>query len=170
MNLQELLPDGGIEALASQLGISGDEARRGVEALLPSVLAGMGRDTQGLNSQIEALGGAGLADNVVDEQPTRIDDGNALLGGIFGSKDVSRQVAGHASQGSGLAPSVLKQMLPILVMLVAGRLAGRSQGQQGGLGGVLGSVLGNLGGSGRAAGGGVDLGGVLGSILGGARR
>lgn len=169
MDLQELLPSSGIEAIASQLGISSDEARRGVEALLPSVLAGMGRDPQELDAQIKALGGAGLADNVVDEQQTRIENGNALLGGIFGSRDVSRQVAGHASQGSGLAPSVLKRMLPILVMLVAGRLAGRSQGQQGGLGGVLGSVLGNLGGS-AGRGGGGDLGGILGSILGGTRR
>ena len=169
MDLQKLLPSGGIESLASQLGISSDEARRGVEALLPSVLEGMGRDTQGLDAQIEALGGSGLADNVVGERPTQVEHGNALLGGIFGSKDVSRQIAGHASRESGLAPSVLKSMLPILVMLVAGRLAGRSQGQEGGLGGVLGSVLGNLGGS-AGRGGGGDLGSILGSILGGGRR
>jgi hypothetical protein len=71
----------------------------------------------------------------------------------------------------GLNPSLLKRMLPILAMLVAGHLAGRSGGQQGGLGGVLGSVLVGLGGGGAggalggSAGGG--LGGVLGSILGG---
>ena len=177
MDLDELLPNGGIEALAGQLGIPPDQARRGAEALLPSVLGGMGDNAAGLDSQVDALGGADLAHNVVGAEPTQVDRGNQLLGGIFGSKDVSREVAGHAAQTSGLDPSLLKQMLPILAMLVAGHLAGRSGGQQGGIGGILGSVLGGLGGAGGgglggalgggSAGGG--LGGMLGSILGGRR-
>lgn len=167
MNINELLPDGGIEALASQLGVPADQARRGAEALLPSVLHGMGNKSADLDSRVDALGGAGLAHNVVGPEPTQVDKGNQLLGGIFGSKDVSRQVAGNAAQGSGLDPALLQRMLPILVMLVAGHLSGRSSGQQGGLGGILGSVLAGLGGPG--AGGGVPgggLGGVFGSILG----
>ena len=172
MNLNELLPSGGIEALAGQLGIPLEQARRGAEALLPSVLGGMGDNSAGLDTQMNALGGAELAQNVVGPEPTQVDRGNQLLGGIFGSKDVSRQVAGHAAQNSGLDPALLKQMLPILAMLVAGHLSGRSGGQQGGLGGVLGSVLGGLGGAGAGGGAlgggglGGGLGGMLGSILG----
>jgi hypothetical protein len=174
MNLNELLPSGGIEALASQLGVPPEQAQRGAEALLPSVLSGMGDNTASLDSHVEALGGPGLAQNVVGPEPTQIDRGNQLLGGIFGSKDVSRQVASHAAEGSGLDPALLKRMLPILAMLVAGHLSGRSAGQQGGLGGILGSVLGGLGGVGAGggamgAGMGGGLGGVLGSILGGRR-
>ena len=71
-----------------------------------------------------------------------------LLGGILGSKDASRQVATQASQHSGLDPALLKQMLPILAMLVAGHLARRSGDQPGGLGGILTSVLGSLAGGG----------------------
>ena len=171
MNLNELLPNGSIEAIASQLGIPAEQAQRGAEALLPSVLGGMGNNSAGLDSQVNSLGGPELANNVLGAEPTQTDRGNQLLGGIFGSKDVSRQVAGHAAQSSGLDPALLKQMLPILAMLVAGHLAGRSGGQQGGLGGVLSSVLGGLGGAGGggALGGGLGggLGGVLGSILGG---
>lgn len=172
MNLNELLPNGAIEALASQLGIPPEQARRGADALLPSVLGGMGERPAELETHVNALGGAELASNVVDAGPTQIDKGNQLLGGIFGSKDVSRQVAGHAAQGSGLDPALLRQMLPMLAMLVAGHLAGRSGGQQGGIGGILGSVLGGLGGGGAAgnpAGGGLGggLGGMLTSILGG---
>jgi hypothetical protein len=173
MNLNELLPNGGIEALASQLGVPPEQARRGAEALLPSVLGGMGDKSAELDTHVNALGGAGLAQNVVGPEPTQIDRGNQLLGGIFGSKDVSRQVAGNAAQSSGLDPALLKRMLPILAMLVAGHLAGRSGGQQGGLGGILGTVLGGLGGAGTgggAPGGGAgDLGGMLGSILSGRR-
>ncbi len=170
MNISELLPNGGIEALASQLGVPTDQARRGAEALLPSVLGGMGDNASGMDAHVEQLGGADLAQNVVGSEPTQVDKGNQLLGGIFGSKDVSRQVAGHAAQGSGLDPALLQKMLPILAMLVAGHLAGRSGGQQGGLGGILSSVLGSLGaGGGGALGGGAGggLSGMLGSILGG---
>ena len=168
MNLNELLPAGGIEALASQLGVPPEQAKRGAEALLPSVLGGMGDNSAALDTHVNALGGADLAHNVIGSEPTQIDRGNQLLGGIFGSKDVSRKVAGHAAQGSGLDPALLKRMLPILAMLVAGHMAGRSGGQQGGLGGILGSVLGGLGNAGGGAPGG-GPGGMLGSILGGLR-
>jgi hypothetical protein len=179
MNLNELLPNGGIEALAAQLGIPHEQAQRGAEALLPSVLGGMGDNTASLDGHVESLGGHNLAQNVVGPEPTQIDRGNQLLGGIFGSKDVSRQVATHAAEGSGLDPALLKRMLPILAMLVAGHLSGRSAGQQGGLGGILGAVLGGLGGAGAGAGAGGGamggglgggFGGMLGSILGGGRR
>ena len=174
MNPNDLLPNGGIEALASQLGVPPEQARRGAEALLPSVLGGMGDNSAQLDTHVNALGGSELAHNVVSPEPTQVDKGNQLLGNIFGSKDVSRQVAGHAAQSSGLDPALLKRMLPILAMLVAGHLAGRSGGQQGGLGGILGSVLGGLGGAGAAGGSlaggaGGGLGGILGSILSGRR-
>ena len=166
MNLSELLPPGGIAAIAAQLGIPAEQAQRGAEALLPSVLGGMGDNAVNLDTHVNELGGAELAENVVGVEPTQIERGNQLLGGIFGSKDVSRQVAGHAAQGSGLDAALLQNMLPILVMLVAGHLSGRSNEQQGGLGGVLASVLGSIGGAGTAGSLGGGLGGVLGSILG----
>jgi hypothetical protein len=173
MNLNELLPNGGIEALATQLGVAPEQARLGAEALLPSILGGMGQKSAELETHVNALGGPELVHNVVGPEPTQIDRGNQLLGGIFGSKEVSREVAGQAAQNSGLDPSLLRRMLPILAMLVAGHLAGRSSGQQGGLGGLLGSVLGGLGGAGAGGGapGGIGggLGGMLGSILTGRR-
>jgi hypothetical protein len=171
MNVQELLPSGGINALASQLGVPREQAQRGAEALLPSVLGGMGDKAHELDTHVNSLGGARLADNVIGPEPTEVDRGNLLLGGIFGSKDVSRQVASHASQSSGLDPALLKRMLPILAMLVAGHMAGRSQGQEGGIGGMLGSVLGGMGGGmgGGPSGSTGGLGGMLGSILGGRR-
>jgi hypothetical protein len=171
MNLNDILPDGGIDALAAQLGIPRDQAQRGAEALLPSVLGGMGNNAAQLDAHVNTLGGADLASNVLGNEPTQIDRGNQILGGIFGSKDGSREVADNAAQSSGLAPQLLKQMLPILVMLVAGHLTGRSSGQQGGLGGILGSVLGSLGNAGAtgttpAGGLGGGLGGILGSVFG----
>jgi hypothetical protein len=183
MNLNDLLPAGGVDALATQLGIPRDQAQRGAEALLPSLVAGMGdragndgAGAGGLEQHFNTLGGAGLADNVVGPEPTDVAKGNQLLGGILGSKDVSRQVASQASQHTGLDPALLKRMLPILVMLVAGHLSKGSGGQSGGIGAVLTSVLGSLAaGQGQSAGGsqgglGGGLGGILNSVLGGGRH
>ena len=189
MDIDSLLPPGGLQALAGQLGVSPEQARQGAEGLLPSILAGMGDKAGGpqapnadaLEQHLSTLGGPALADNVTGPQPTEVDKGNQILGHIFGSKDVSRQVAGQAAQSTGLAPELLKKMLPILVMLVAGQLAKRSAAQGGGLGGILGSVLGAaagggglggaldgmLGSGGGGSGGG--LGGMLGSVLAGMR-
>ncbi len=175
MNLNDLLPAGGLDAMAGQLGIPLDQARRGAEALLPSIMGGMGQrarssDGDALEAQVNQLGGPELAHNVVRPEPTDVGLGNQMLGSIFGSKEGSRKVAGQASETSGLDPALLKKMLPILTMLLAGHLSQRSAGQQGGLGGVLGSVLGSLSGGttpgGGAAGG---LGAVLGSVFGGKR-
>lgn len=171
MDIEKLLPAGGIEGLASQLGISSGQARQGAEALLPSILGGFAKRAGGpqapraaeLHQQIASLGGPALADSVTGPQQTDVGKGNELLGHIFGSKDVSRQVAGQASQSTGLAPELLKKMLPILAMLVAGHMARRSS-SPGGLGGVLGSMLGAAGGAGADGG----LGGMLGSMLAGA--
>ena len=179
MNLSDILrSQGGIDAIAGQLGISPADAERGAAALLPAILQGMGQQTAsgdsstggggGLADILTQLGGGALATNVIAPEPTEVDKGNTILGQIFGSKDVSRQVAGHAAQTSGLDPALLKQMLPILAMLVGGYLSSRSSQGGGGLGGILGSVLGSMAG-GQSGGGGLGggLGSILGSVLGG---
>src|SRR5690606_13714587 len=109
-----------------------------------------------------SLGGGSLLDNVLGNQPTDVGRGNDVLGQIFGSKDVSRTVAQGASARSGLDPSLLKRMLPMLAMMVAGYMAKRggtaqSGAQAGGLGGGLGGLLGGLlgGGGGGSTGGGL---------------
>src|SRR5690606_21560216 len=106
---------------------------------------------------LESLGGADLTREVVAPEPTPVNKGNAILGEIFGSKDVSREVAGQASQSTGLDPAVLKKMLPVLAMLVAGYLSSQSNraggGAEGGLGSILGQVLGGMGGGAGGSGG-----------------
>lgn len=178
MDLNDILrAQGGIGAIASQLGISEQQAQQGAAALLPSILAGFGKQAGagdsalgGLGSLIEGLGGGKLGEEVVSAEPTPVNKGNDILGAIFGSKDVSREVAGNASQSTGIDPALLKKMLPVLAMLVAGYLSSQSNRAGGGAGGGLGAVLGQvLGGMGGGAGNAGGLGGMLGSILGGRR-
>jgi hypothetical protein len=160
---------GAIGQVAQQLGVNEQVAEAGAAALLPAILGGFKKTTQaqpggleGLGGLLGQLGGGGLFDSVVSPEPTPVEKGNDVLGQIFGSKDVSRSVAGHAAAETGIDPSLLKKMLPILAMLVAGYLAKQSGGEGGGLGGLIGGMLGG----GQASGGG-GLGGMLGDVLGG---
>jgi hypothetical protein len=173
MDMMSILKQSGaIGSIAQQLGVNEQVAQMGAEALLPSILGGFKKTAQaqpagldGLGGLLGQLGGGGLFDSVVAPEPTPVEKGNDILGQIFGTKEVSRTVAGHAAEQTGIDSGMLKKMLPILAMLVAGYMAKQAGGGEGGgLGGMLGGLL---GGGGQAAGGG-GLGGMLGNVLGGA--
>ena len=154
--LDVIKSSGGITALAEQLGLSETEAQSGAAALLPAIVAGFQKQAQGgglegLASMLGQAGGTGLLENVLGSQPTNTALGGNLLGQIFGSKDVSREVAGQAAQRSGLSADTLKKMLPILVMLAGGLLSKRGN-EAGGGGGLLDQLGGLLGGSSGAGG------------------
>jgi hypothetical protein len=152
-----LAQTGGLQSIARELGVSDAQAASGADALLPAILGGFKKQTQsqqtglaGLGGLLGQLGGGGLLDDVLAPQPTDVSRGNDVLGHIFGSQDVSRAVAQNAASQSGLDPSLLKKMLPLLAMLVGGYMAKQRDAgadvppssESGGLGGLLGSLLG----------------------------
>jgi hypothetical protein len=150
---------GGLQSIARELGVSESQAASGAAALVPAILGGFKKQAQaqpaglgGLGDLLGQLGGGGLLDQVLSPQPTDPSAGNEVLGQIFGSKDVSRTVAQDAAAQTGLDPALLKKMLPMLAMLVAGFMAQQGGaaaaapaspgGGMGGLGGLLGGLLG----------------------------
>lgn len=173
--VQVLRSSGGLDAMAKQLGVSPAMAQSGAEVLLPAILGGFKKRSQSagggeagigdLIGMLGGLGGSGLVESVIGPQATDVSRGNDVLGQIFGSKDVSRQVAGQASAGSGISPELLKKMLPILAMLVGGYLSSRAgpaathAANPAPGGGVLGNILGSVLGGGSAKGG-SGLGGI----------
>jgi len=178
MNITDLLGQaGGFGAIARELGVNEDQAAQGAGALLPAVLGGLKKQAEsqpaglgGLGDLLGQLGGGGLLDNVLSSAPTDVSQGNEVLGQIFGSKDVSRTVAGHAATQSGLDPELLKKMLPMVAMLAAGVMSRQASAAApaapagGGLGGMLGGLVGGLlggqGGGGAAAAPAGGLGGL----------
>ncbi len=163
MQLTDILNQmGGVQSVARELGVSDAQAATGAAALLPAILGGFKRQTQaqptgleGLAGMLGSLGGGGLLDDVLSPQPTNVSRGDDVLGQIFGSRDLSRTVAQNASAQTGLDPMLLKKMLPILAMLVAGYMAKQghaSAAPQTG-GGGLGDLLGGMLGGGQAAAG-----------------
>ena len=158
MNLLETLlnaGDGGVvKEIAKGLSLGEDDARKGVNALAPALARGMSRNTRqegGLEALLGALAG-GNHQQYVDEpqrlaQPESIADGNAILGHILGSKDVSRNVAGHAAQETGMDAGILKKMLPMVAAAAMGSMSKKttSAAPAGGLSGLLGGLMGGGG-------------------------
>ncbi len=101
----------------------------------------------GLAGAILGGGGGGMLDAVLGGAPTPTQQGNDILGNIFGSKDVSRGVAGEVSALTGIDENILKKMLPILAMAAAGYMAKKAGNRTldvvggGALGGILGSIV-----------------------------
>jgi hypothetical protein len=178
MQITDILAQmGGLQSMARELGVSESQAASGAEALVPAILGGFKKQAQaqpegldGLGGLLGQLGGGGLLDQVLAPQPTDVSQGNNVLGQIFGSKDVSRAVAQDAAAQSGLEPTMLQKMLPMLAMLVTGFMAKQhaagataaptSPSIGGGLGDLLGGLLGGQGGAAGGAMPGVAAGGL----------
>jgi hypothetical protein len=119
-----------IAQLAKQLGISEEQARAVVKEVTPALTRGMQHNTKdatGVEGLIAALRTSNHSRYM--ENPSvlgtqeNIEDGNSILGHIFGSKEVSRNVAEHASQETGVASSLIKKALPIIATMVMASLA-----------------------------------------------
>lgn len=151
----------GIAAMARELGVDAGVVEKGAAALLPAVLGGFKQQAAaqpdglaGLVGMLGQMGGGGLLDAVLGKDPTPVQQGDAVLGQIFGSKDVSRTVAQQAAGQTGIGADLLKQMLPMVAMAAAGFMAKQaSASPAGGGGGLLGAVIGALTGGGQSGGG-----------------
>jgi hypothetical protein len=169
MEITDILAQaGGLQAVARELGISEADAARGTAALAPAVLGGFKKQAQAQPSGVESLegllgqlGGGSLLENVLAPEPTDVSRGNDVLAQIFGSSDVSRTVAADASARTGVDQSVLKKMLPMVAMMIAGYMSSDRQASSAGpaagagLGGLLGGLFGGGPSGGRAGAGGL---------------
>lgn len=96
----------------------------------------------------------------------RKEDGNSILGQVFGSKDVSRAVAGRAAEQTGIGADILKKMLPVVATMVMAGLSKQNAAlpaQGSGAGNFLGSLLDQSRGGSMAD----EVAGLLGRFMGG---
>ena len=152
MNLLTALLDSGngslVDTIAGALNLSQDDTRKAITTVAPAFSHAVKRNTasqDGLSGLLKALS-SGNHGRYVDHPETlsrseTIADGNAILGHLFGSKEVSRNVAGHASQETGVDYGKLKKMLPMVAAAVMGAMNKKSSSS-----GPLGQLIG--GGSG----------------------
>jgi hypothetical protein len=165
MDLLDLLNSAGgsdsIGAIADEVGIGSTDTSKLVAALAPSLLRGIQKNAdsgEGLDSLKRALENGGhnkYIDNpsLLRDQNARA-DGNGILGHVFGSKDVSRNVAAHAAQETGISVDLIKKALPLIAGLAMGAMSKKTAGGR------------DLG-SGASAGGLGSLGDLIGAVSGG---
>lgn len=186
MNVDQMLQQtGAVEAISRELGVDASTAQAGAAALLPSILSGFKNPVAspeaegsafsglgglgGLLGTIGGLGGSGLLDNVTSQEPTQVDKGNQILGQLFGSKDGSRAIAAGAAGQSGVEPTLLKKMLPILAMVAAGYVMKQAGHGGGALGGILGGQPSQTS-PGQTGASSSESGGILGDLIGAAGK
>jgi len=144
-----------LDELSRNFGLNEDQTRKAVEGLIPALSRGIENNTsneQGMDELLDALR-TGKHGQYMEQpntlgRPETIEDGNGILGHIFGTKEVSREVANRVSKQSGISSAVLKKMLPIVASLVMGAISKKviggnspSQVNRSKSGGLIGMLL-----------------------------
>jgi len=122
-----------IAKLAQSVGIDQNDARNVIGQLLPAVSKGIksnATSNEGLQGLLNALR-SGDHQRYLDHPEALQEEeaqrkGNAILSHIFGSKDVSRNVAAHAAQETGTDTGIVKKLLPLVATAVMAALSKQS--------------------------------------------
>lgn len=159
-----------VRQMGARVGADANQAQSALQALLPALAGAVQRNaTQpgGLEALLGALN-SGQHQRYLDDPSAlgddrTVQDGNAILGHLLGSKDVSRAVAARASAQTGIGADMLQKMLPLVAAMMMGGLS-KGNAQSGGMpgagggGGLFGQLSGGSGspfGSGGSSGGGL---------------
>lgn len=142
-----------VQAMMRQFGLNQAQMTSALEALLPAFSQGLKRNTAdpyGLGAVMQAMmaGGYGqfFSNPAAAFTPAGMSAGNAVLGQLFKSKDLSRAVASQAAAATGIGQEILKQMLPALATMLMGGLAQQtmmkaSSGGFGASGNIFGEII-----------------------------
>jgi len=155
MDLTDLIKMAGGEnsmgELAGSLGLDSSATAGLIGALSPALMSGLAKQGDGggsLGALQNVLAGGGHQKYI--DQPELMqagatrDDGNKILGHLFGEKEVSRNVAAKAAESTGLDATLIKNALPLIAGLAMAALSKKSG--EASSGGGLSDLLGGLSG------------------------
>lgn len=157
-----------LQRMQENFDLDESDARNALAAVLPAFSKGLKNNTrepQDFGAFMQALSDGSHARYV--ENPAQafdqagLQEGNAILGHLFGSKQTSRAIADHAAGKSGVSASTIKKMLPAIAAMVMGGISGQADekanmfGGGSGSGGIIGTILKEMmkGGAGMPQGG-----------------
>ncbi len=155
MDLMDLLgaagADDSVGKLAGSVGLGKSETQNMIGALAPALMRSFQKQA-GSSGGLEALQSALASGNhqrYVDEPDLMEaddsrEDGNKILGHLFGSKDVSRNVAAQAAADTGIDADLIKKALPLVAGLAMGALSKKSNAGASDSGDLLGSLVGGM--------------------------
>ncbi len=122
-----------VRQLAETFGVDENSIQKVIGEVVPALSRGIQRNAaseSGFSSLANALANGDHQRYL--EHPERLGEpavqleGNAILGHVFGSKDVSRNVAGAAARETGIDAGIIKKLLPLLAPVVMGALSSRA--------------------------------------------
>lgn len=126
-----------MQNMARQFGLTAEQAQAAVAAMLPAFSQSLKRTTatpRGLAEFMQALTSGRHArafeDAAAAFRPETREDGNGILGHLFGSKEVSRALAAQSETMTGIGANVLKQMMPVIASMIMGALANQTRAPQ----------------------------------------
>jgi hypothetical protein len=161
MNIVEtLLGSGGgvVNQLATQFGITSDQATSAASALVPALAGGikdkLASGNAGLTNLLTGGGLSTYADNPASlSTPGALEQGQRLVSSIFGSGDTTTKLISTVAEKCGIGEGIISKMLPIAATLLGGSIAKNvaqggnltdvvGQFADAGQGGILGAVKG----------------------------
>jgi hypothetical protein len=167
--VDDILAEIPMDQLAAQLGIDQATAEQMTRQAIPALLGGMqanAEDPSGARSLAGALDQhpSDVIDGGVDLNQVDADDGEKIVGNIFGPNQDQVAQTLDGGLGGGQTGDLIKKLLPILAPIVLSYLSKRFLGQNQSRGGQnpLDSIL-----SGGASGSSNPLNDMLNSMLGG---
>lgn len=143
---------GVLSALGKNANLGETDVKNVLRQLMPAFSKGISKNISsedGLGNLLGALD-SGNHQRYLESpgelgQPATVNDGNSILGHIFGSKDVSRNVAAHAANQTGVSSGLIKKLLPLVASVAMGALSKQSS-----TAGILGQALNSAEGSGSS--------------------
>src|SRR5580765_3517207 len=130
MNLLENLlsagSGGAVKQLASQFGVTADQATSAISALVPALAGGLKEklaSEEGAPSELSKLITGGSLSRIADDpkslaSPSTLEQGKSLLKMVFGGGDLTN-LTSAAAEKTGITSGVLNNMLPIVMSLLA---------------------------------------------------
>lgn len=114
-----------LRQIAQRVGVPNEQNIAIIKHLVPVLARGLQMNAQPVETGNVLLGALnrGNHQRYIDEPSSlaaqsAIDDGNAILGHILGSKNVSRNLAAYAARQTAVGSHRIKKMLPLVACLV----------------------------------------------------
>lgn len=134
--LQQAQNGQAVDQMARQFQMNQADVETALAALMPAFSEGFKRNTSdpmAIGNFMQAIASGQHAKYFEDMtnafKPEGVEEGNGILGHLFGSKEVSRAVTQQAAQATGIGQEILKQILPVLASTLMGGMFKQMTGQ-----------------------------------------
>lgn len=146
--LSQMQSSPGFEAVAKLYGVSPEQSKAAMDALLPAFSLGMNRNVQSpldiaglFGTFAKAPDFAKLMENPMAAGPAMMQAGQEVMAKLFGSNDLTQAIAKQAAAMSGVGQEVTKQMMPVMASLLMTGMMKQAMDGQNPLGQMLSAAL-----------------------------